>query len=164
MTSRKRVKLTTDGACIGNPGPGGWACVLRFGDVVGEMFGHEPHTTNNRMELTAVINGLRALQESCDIDLFTDSQYVRRGMTEWIDGWKARGWVRKERGGAVAPIPNKDLWIVLENEVEKHSVSWHWVRGHAGDPDNDRCDKLANRAARSQQSSNGLIRHGATSE
>ena len=161
MSSQKRVKLTTDGACIGNPGPGGWACVMRFGDVTGEMFGHEPHTTNNRMELTAVIHGLRALQESCQVDLFTDSQYVRRGMTEWIDGWRSRGWVRKERGGAVVPIPNKDLWQVLEKEVERHGIDWHWVRGHAGDPDNDRCDKLANRAARAQESSNGLIRHKA---
>lgn len=158
MSAHKLVKLTTDGACIGNPGPGGWACVMRFGNVTGEMYGHEPHTTNNRMELTAVINGLRALQETCDVELYTDSQYVRRGMTEWIDGWKSRGWVRKERGGAVVPIPNKDLWLALEKEVGNHSVSWHWVRGHAGDPDNDRCDKLANRAARAQESSNGLIR------
>lgn len=152
----KKVVLTTDGACIGNPGPGGWACMLRFLHVVKELYGYEPHTTNNRMELTAVIEGLRALTQRCHVVLTTDSQYVKKGITEWLPTWKARDWTRIERtpeGPVVRSVLNKDLWQSLEKEAARHQISWEWVRGHAGHPDNIRCDYLANRAAREGLSS-----------
>ena len=153
----KTVVLTTDGACIGNPGPGGWACVLRFDGDTGELYGAESHTTNNRMELIAVIEGLRALDQDSAVTLTTDSQYVKRGITEWIDKWKANGW----RTAAKTPVVNQDLWQELDRERRRHQVSWHWVKGHASHADNLRCDQLANRAARQQISSNGMIRRPA---
>ena len=158
----KPVILTTDGACIGNPGPGGWACVLRFDDTTGEIYGAEPQTTNNRMELTAVIEGFKALEESCAVTLTTDSQYVKRGITEWIDKWKSNGWRTAAKGAKAGPVANQDLWQELDRQHRRHQVSWHWVKGHASHADNLRCDQLANRAARQQISSNGMIRRSAT--
>ena len=151
----KAVIITTDGACIGNPGPGGWACVLRFGPRVGEMFGCEPHTTNNRMELTAVIRALETLKEPCAVTLNTDSQYVQKGLTQWLRGWKAHDWTRKD-GTRRVPIANKELWQELDQLVGTHEIAWKWVRGHATHADNIRCDELANKAARQQISSGGI--------
>ncbi len=151
----KPVTITTDGACIGNPGPGGWACVLRFGDQVGEMYGCDPHTTNNRMELTAVIRGLEALKEPCAVLLNTDSEYVQKGITQWLRGWKAHDWTRKE-GTRRVPIANQELWQELDGLIGEHQIEWKWVRGHASHADNIRCDKLANQAARAQFSSGGI--------
>jgi ribonuclease HI len=151
----KAVTITTDGACIGNPGPGGWACILRFGTVAREMFGSEPRTTNNRMELTAVIEALMALKEPCKITLYTDSEYVKRGVTEWLDGWKARGWTRRERGKTKAVL-NQDLWVKLDQLTQPHQISWTWVKGHATHADNIRCDELAQNAARQQIASRGV--------
>ncbi len=140
----KEVTLITDGACIGNPGPGGWACLLRHGRHEKELFGSEPHTTNNRMELTAVIQGLRAMKEPCRVTVVTDSQYVKSGITSWIHGWKRKGW--KTSSGS--PVMNRELWMALEAEAARHRVNWVWVKGHAGHPDNNRCDELAAAAAR----------------
>ncbi len=158
VTQQKQVKLSTDGACIGNPGPGGWACVLRFGSHAGEIFGCEPHTTNNRMELQAVIEGLRALRESCAVTISTDSQYVQRGITEWLAGWKANGWRKSKASKGSRAVLNQDLWAELDRRIASHTVHWQWVKGHADDADNVRCDSLANRAAREQVSSNGIVR------
>ena len=153
---QKQVILSTDGACIGNPGPGGWACLLRFGSHVGEMYGCEAHTTNNRMELQAVIAGLKALKEPCAITISTDSQYVQRGVTEWLAGWKANGWRKSKNTRGSRAVLNQDLWEELDERIAAHTVRWQWVRGHADDPDNLRCDFLANRAAREQLSSEGV--------
>jgi ribonuclease HI len=158
MAVTKEVTLTTDGACIGNPGPGGWACVLRFGQHKGEVFGFSPSTTNNRMELQAVIEGLKALKEPCAITIRTDSQYVQRGITEWLAGWKATGWKKSKNSRGGREVLNQDLWKELDKLLAPHSVSWRWVKGHADDTDNLRCDSLANRAAREQISSNGIVR------
>jgi ribonuclease HI len=155
---QKQVVFSTDGACIGNPGPGGWACVLRFGSHTGEMFGCEPHTTNNRMELQAVIEGLKALKEPCAITISTDSQYVQRGITEWLAGWKANGWRKGKSKRGSRTVLNQDLWTELDRRIVPHTVQWKWVKGHADDADNLRCDFLANRAAREQLSSKGVIR------
>lgn len=133
--SSQIVKVYTDGACSGNPGPGGWGAVLFYGDHEKELSGGEPDTTNNRMELIAAIEALKALKRSCTVELYTDSTYVKQGITEWIDGWKAKGWPNR--------IKNKDLWIALDEQNKKHNVSWHWVRGHAGHPQNERADSLA---------------------
>ena len=146
----KRVLLTTDGACIGNPGPGGWACVLRYEDHQRELSGGEAHTTNNRMELRAVIEGLSALKEPCLVTVRTDSQYVKDGITSWIHNWKKHGWVHKVRGAGKQPVKNQDLWQALDQMAQKHEVTWEWVRGHATDVDNNRCDQLATAAARTQ--------------
>jgi len=146
----KHVAISTDGACIGNPGPGGWACILRFGDRKKEVFGSEPRTTNNRMELRAVMEALKALKEPCKVTLYTDSQYVQRGITEWISGWKARGWVRRVKGKGIQPVLNRDLWTELDRLAQPHDISWDWVRGHADHEDNIRCDFLAQKAAREQ--------------
>jgi ribonuclease HI len=155
----KKIVLTTDGACIGNPGPGGWACVLRFHDWIGELYGHERHTTNNRMELRAVIEGLRALKEPCEITLNTDSQYVKDGTTKWLPAWKENGWVRKgHKAAGSKPVLNQELWMELDRAVQRHHIAWHWVRGHAEHADNIRCDSLANEAARRQISSDGIQR------
>ncbi len=151
----KEAIITTDGACIGNPGPGGWACVLRFADTVGEMYGCERQTTNNRMELKAVISAMELLGEPHSIVLQTDSQYVQKGISEWVRGWKAHGWTRKE-GSRRVPIANQELWQELDQLCAKHSIHWKWVRGHASHADNIRCDKLANQAAREQISSGGI--------
>ena len=139
----KQVTLVTDGSCLGNPGPGGWAYILRFGSRVKEATGGDAHTTNNRMELSAAVEGLRALKESCAVELITDSEYVKNGITKWIDGWKRRNW-RKSDGGAVL---NVDLWQALEAEAGRHRIDWKWTKGHADHEDNNRCDELARDAA-----------------
>ena len=134
------VELYTDGACSGNPGPGGWGAILQSGDRLKELKGGEAHTTNNRMELMAVIEGLRALKRPCTVDIYTDSKYVMQGMSEWISGWKARGW----KTAGKQPVKNVDLWQALDAETARHHVRWHWVKGHAGHADNERADALAN--------------------
>ena len=134
-----RVKIWTDGACSGNPGPGGYGAILQFGEREKELSGGESATTNNRMELMAAIVALEALTRPCAGDLHTDSQYVRNGVTQWIAGWKARGWKTADR----KPVKNVELWRRLEEASERHEVEWHWVRGHAGDEMNERADALA---------------------
>ena len=135
----KEVTIHTDGGCEGNPGPGGWAAVLEHGVHKKELAGGEPATTNNRMELQAAISALRALTEPCQVTLFTDSVYVRDGITKWIRGWKARGWRTLDK----KPVKNEDLWRALDAEVARHQVHWKWLKGHAGHPLNERCDILA---------------------
>lgn len=135
------VEIWTDGACKGNPGPGGWGALLRSGGHERELFGGEERTTNNRMELTAVIEALRALNRPCRVVAHVDSQYVMNGITRWIEGWKRNGW----RTASKAPVKNEDLWRALDAEVARHEVRWVWVRGHAGDPGNERADALANK-------------------
>ena len=139
----KLVTIYTDGACKGNPGPGGWGALLLSGDTEKELFGGELVTTNNRMELTAVIEALIALKRPCEVILFLDSEYVRKGITEWIHGWKARGW----RTAAKQPVKNVELWQKLDAVVSQsgHKIVWKWVKGHAGNPGNERADALANR-------------------
>jgi len=134
------VEIYTDGACKGNPGPGGWGVLLRSGTHQKELFGGAPETTNNRMELTAVIRALQALKRRSRVSIHTDSQYVQKGVTEWLAGWKARGW----RTAARQPVRNLDLWQELEPLLSQHDLSWHWVRGHSGHPENERADQLAN--------------------
>jgi ribonuclease HI len=136
------VTIYSDGACRGNPGPGGWGAVLLAGAHEKELRGSEPMTTNNRMELTAAIRGLAALNRPCDVILYTDSQYVRKGITEWLSQWKARDWRTADK----KPVKNVDLWQALEREIERHHIEWHWVKGHAGVPGNERADRLANEA------------------
>lgn len=145
----KRVQLITDGACLGNPGKGGWACILRFGEHKREVFGCDPRTTNNRMELTAAIEGLKRLKESCSVEIITDSEYLKNGITTWIHGWKKNGWKRADK----QPVLNQDLWIMLDELVKVHQAQWKWTKGHASHEDNNRCDELATRAAREQISS-----------
>ncbi len=135
----KKVEIWTDGACSGNPGPGGWGAILRFGDREKDINGGEPMTTNNRMELMAAIMALETLTRPCAIDLYTDSQYVRGGVTSWIKGWKARGWRTADR----KPVKNVELWQRLEAAEARHEVAWHWVKGHSGDEMNERADALA---------------------
>ena len=141
--ARKNVDIHTDGACLGNPGPGGWAALLRWRGIERELAGGEADTTNNRMELMAAIAALEALKEACDATLHTDSQYVRQGITEWMPNWIRRGW--KTAGGD--PVKNRDLWERLHAANAKHKVDWRWVKGHAGDPDNERVDQMARAAA-----------------
>ncbi len=140
----KQVQLITDGSCIGNPGPGGWAYILRYNEHKKEMSGGEKHTTNNRMEITAAIKGLEALKERCAVTLVTDSEYLKNGITKWIAGWKRNGWMTKEK----KPVLNRDLWEPLEQLVAFHQVQWEWTKGHADHEDNNRCDELAQAAAR----------------
>jgi len=135
------VQMWTDGACKGNPGPGGWGALLRFGAHERELFGGEALTTNNRMELTAVIEALRTLNRPCDVVLHVDSTYVMQGINSWLAGWKRNGWVTSTK----QPVKNADLWRALEAELGRHAVTWRWVKGHAGDPGNERADQLANR-------------------
>lgn len=134
------MTIYTDGSCQGNPGPGGWAAILRFGRHERELSGGEGETTNNRMELRAALEAVRALTEPCEVTLYTDSEYLKRGITEWLPNWKRRNWRRK--GGKLA---NVDLWMKLDEEISRHEVHWHWVRGHSGNPLNERVDKLARR-------------------
>ena len=138
------VDIYTDGACSGNPGPGGWGAVLRWRGRTRELWGDEPATTNNRMELLAAINALEALKRPMVVRLFTDSDYLRQGITSWLPAWKARGWRTADK----KPVKNQDLWQRLEQALARHRVEWRWVRGHSGDPDNERADQLARRALR----------------
>jgi ribonuclease HI len=140
----KHVQLITDGACLGNPGPGGWACILRYNSHAKELFGAVPQTTNNRMELTAAIEGLKLLKEPCRVEVVTDSEYLKNGITKWIQGWKRNGW----RTAAKKPVLNQDLWEELDELVRPHTIQWTWTKGHADHTDNNRCDELATRAAR----------------
>lgn len=137
----KSVQIYTDGACKGNPGPGGWGALLRYGEHEKELWGGASETTNNRMELMAAICALEALKDSCQVVLTTDSQYVRQGITEWLPQWKARGW----RTASRQPVKNADLWQRLEQAAQRHQVQWAWVKGHSGHPENERADQLANR-------------------
>ena len=139
----KKVDVFTDGACKGNPGPGGWGVLLRMGKHEKEMSGSDPDTTNNRMEMTAVINALNALIEPCRVAVHTDSRYVIDGMTKWIEGWKKKGWVNASK----QPVRNTDLWHDLIEAAQRHEIEWQWVKGHSGHDENDRVDKLASDAA-----------------
>ncbi len=140
-TDDQKIEMFTDGACRGNPGPGGWGVMLRFNCTEKELFGGEAQTTNNRMELMAAIRGMEALTKPCSVVLTTDSQYVMKGITEWMENWKRRGW----KTAAKKPVKNVDLWQRLSSALEKHEVEWQWVRGHTGHPENERADELANR-------------------
>jgi len=143
------VDVFADGACKGNPGPGGWGVLLRAGGRETEMFGGEAQTTNNRMELTAVIEGLRSLKEHSKVRVYTDSQYVQKGISEWIHNWKRRGWMTSDK----KPVKNVDLWKALDEVAQAHQVSWHWVKGHAGHPENERADALANKGITQEEGS-----------
>ena len=145
------VEIFTDGACSGNPGPGGWGAILRFGPAEKELTGGEPQTTNNRMELMAAIAALEALKRPCRVSLYTDSQYLRGGITEWLPNWKRRGW----KTAAKAPVKNADLWQRLEQAAAPHEIDWRWVRGHAGHPENERADALARAGLAAARSENG---------
>lgn len=138
----KTVEIFTDGACKGNPGPGGWGALLRYNGAIKELKGAEPETTNNRMELMAAIEALRALKRPCKVSLTTDSQYVRKGITEWIHGWKKKNW----KNASKQPVKNADLWKTLDELSQQHDIAWHWVKGHSGHPENERVDALANEA------------------
>jgi ribonuclease HI len=142
-SGKKQIEAHTDGACLGNPGPGGWAALLRYGAHERELHGGEAQTTNNRMELMAAIRALEALTEPCEVALHTDSRYVQQGISEWLAGWRRRGW--KTAGGD--PVKNQDLWQRLDEARTRHQVEWKWVKGHAGDPDNERVDTLAREEA-----------------
>ena len=140
------ITIYTDGACKGNPGPGGWGALLVAAGLEQEMFGGESATTNNRMELTAVIRALESIARGCDVDVYTDSQYVKNGIQTWIHGWKKNGWKTSDR----KPVKNADLWRELDEIAAKHRIRWHWVKGHNGDSGNDRADALANRGCESE--------------
>jgi ribonuclease HI len=142
----KKIQLITDGACLGNPGPGGWCAILRYNDTKRELSGSSPQTTNNRMELTAAIEGLRAIKEPVEVEVVTDSEYLKNGITQWIHSWKRNGW----KTSAKKPVVNQDLWTELDKLVSSHTVTWTWTKGHADHEDNNRCDELATRAAREQ--------------
>jgi ribonuclease HI len=137
-----KVQVFTDGACRGNPGPGGWGALLRHNETVKELYGAERATTNNRMELMAAIQALESLKRPCEVTLTTDSQYVRKGITEWIDNWKRRGWKTADK----KPVKNQDLWQRLEQATHKHKIHWKWIKGHSGHAENERADALANKA------------------
>jgi ribonuclease HI len=145
----KKIQLITDGACLGNPGPGGWAAILLYGDRRREIYGSEPHTTNNRMELQAAVEGLRALKQSCEVEIITDSNYLKNGITQWIHGWKRNGW----RTAGKKPVLNQDLWLELDEQTARHKTQWSWTKGHASHEDNNRADELATAAARGQLTS-----------
>ena len=147
----KRVSAFTDGACSGNPGPGGWGAVLQFGDHERELHGGAEDTTNNRMELTAAIEALRALSEPCRVSLTTDSTYVKDGITQWLTNWKRNGW----RTAAKKPVKNQDLWQALDHESARHAIDWCWVKGHSGHPENERADRLANLGMSEVRDANG---------
>lgn len=135
------VTIFTDGACSGNPGPGGWGVLMRYGEHEKELFGGEAETTNNRMELTAAIQALQALKRPCTVELYTDSNYVRNGITQWLHNWKRNNWRTADK----KPVKNADLWTALDEARNRHNVNWHWVKGHAGHPENERADELARR-------------------
>jgi len=137
-----KVEIFTDGACRGNPGPGGWGAILRFGDHEKELYGSERETTNNRMELMGAIAALEALKRHCEVALTTDSTYVQKGISEWLPQWKKRGWKTADK----KPVKNQDLWLRLESALQGHQVRWHWIKGHSGHDENERADQLANRA------------------
>jgi ribonuclease HI len=137
----KQVEIFTDGACRGNPGPGGWGVLLRYRDTERKLYGGEAETTNNRMELRAAIEGLKALSEPCEVALTTDSVYVRSGITSWLANWKQKGWKTASR----KPVKNVDLWQALDEQNQRHQVEWHWVKGHSGHRENEIADQLANR-------------------
>jgi ribonuclease HI len=139
MAKSSHVIIYTDGACSGNPGPGGWGALLRFGRHTKELSGGTSETTNNRMELTAAVKALEAIKWPCQVDFYTDSEYLRRGITEWVRGWKARGWLTSQK----KPVKNQDLWRALDAASKAHEIKWHWVRGHTGQRDNERVDELA---------------------
>lgn len=139
---KKQIDIFTDGACRGNPGPGGWGVLLRYGSTEKALKGFEAHTTNNRMELMAAIKALEALTENCHINLYTDSQYVKKGVTEWLESWKKNNW----RTSAKKPVKNVDLWQQLDALIVSHDIGWHWVKGHSGHRENDIVDRLANEA------------------
>ena len=149
--SAHRVRIHTDGACSGNPGPGGWGAILAWNDHERELKGGEPHTTNNRMELTAAIAALDALKRPCTVDLFTDSQYLRSGITTWITTWKRNGWRTAER----KPVKNVDLWQRLDQLLTQHEVHWHWVKGHSGHDLNERADRLARKGLADLRNASG---------
>jgi ribonuclease HI len=148
MPKKPFVKIFTDGACSGNPGPGGWAALLIYQGREKEISGSEKSTTNNRMELTAAVKALQALKEPCQVEFYTDSEYLKKGITEWIENWKKLGW-RRGSPGKTRPLANADLWQELDQISAEHQISWHWVRGHAGHPENERVDRLATRAIKS---------------
>ena len=137
-----RVVIYTDGACKGNPGAGGWGAFLTYQETHSELYGYEPETTNNRMEIQAAIEALKVLKRSCEVDLYTDSEYLRKGITEWMQVWIKNGW----RTAAKKPVKNKELWLELEQQITRHNIDWYWVKGHAGDPGNEKADELANLA------------------
>lgn len=138
----KHIHIYTDGACRGNPGPGGWGALLRYGHHEKILSGAEDHTTNNRMELMAAIQALVTMREPCKIELYTDSQYVQKGISEWLAGWKKRGWKKADK----QPVKNADLWQMLDQEATRHKVTWHWVKGHSGHKENELVDRIANQA------------------
>ena len=142
MSGKSEVEIFTDGACSGNPGPGGWGAILRYGDKEKELSGGAAETTNNQMELMAAIKSLEALKRPCTVDLHTDSKYVQNGITQWMKGWIRNGW----KTAAKKPVKNADLWKQLSEAVSRHDVKWHWVKGHAGHPENERADELARNA------------------
>ena len=148
-TEGSLVEIFSDGACSGNPGPGGWGTILRFGGQEKELSGYAPETTNNRMELSGAIAGLAALSRPCRVRVTTDSEYVKKGMTEWIDGWVKRGWKNTQK----KPVANRDLWERLLEVAEQHQIEWQWVRGHDGHAENERCDALARAAIETGRSS-----------
>lgn len=138
---KDKVTIYTDGACKGNPGPGGWGAALKTGGHKKKLYGGEPNTTNNRMELLAAIRALQFLTRPCEVNIYTDSQYVRKGITEWIHGWKKKNWMTSSK----TPVKNEDLWKMLDSEVSRHKLTWHWVKGHSGHPGNELADALANK-------------------
>lgn len=149
-SSHKAVELFTDGACSGNPGPGGWGALLRYKGTEKELSGAEPETTNNRMELMAAIEGLKAIKTACSVTLYTDSKYVLQGVTEWMDGWKSRGWKTADK----KPVKNQDLWMALDEQVNRHHITWQWVKGHNGHIENERVDELARMAIKDMLAGN----------
>ena len=147
LSTRKEVEIFTDGACSGNPGPGGWGAILRYRGVEKEIAGHSPGTTNNRMEMTAVLEALKALKEPCQVIIYTDSQYLRDGITKWIIKWKENGW----KTASKLPVKNRDLWEALDQAIQRHEVNWVWIKGHNAHPENERCDELARTAIRNNR-------------
>ena len=152
----KKIQLYTDGSCLGNPGPGGYGAISIYNKHRRELAEGYVRTTNNRMEMLACIKGLQALTEACEVELTTDSQYVRQGITQWIHNWKKRGW----KTAAKAPVKNADLWKALDAAQEKHKITWHWVKGHSGHPENERCDDLARQAAEAKPTQEDLGYNG----